>query len=380
MVISMQTHLYEFHKKNGRLIDYAGFEMPVWYDGIISEHLAVRNSVGIFDVTHMGRCLVEGKDSTAFLDYISTRDIASLNIQQGRYSVMCNEKGGIVDDIVVFRLGKNQFLVIYNAINHKKDLAWMNKHAENFEVKIRDVSNEVAMFAIQGPKAAKTLQPIVNVDLSDLRYFRGKWAFIKDKKILLTRTSYTGEDGFEIFLWNTPLSDAKKATELWQNLLASGQAYGIKPCGLGARDTLRMETGLCLYGNDITEEITPLEARLDFAVNFEKTDFLGKEALLREQNDGIGRIRVGIRALSRGIPRSGNTIWFGEKEVGNLTSGTFSPLLKCGIGIGYVPTECKFVGTEVDLGGKRSFVRAIITETPFYDETKYGRKRNLAYE
>ncbi len=371
--------MYEFHKEHGSLTDYAGFKMPIWYDGIISEHLAVRNSVGIFDVTHMGRCLVEGKDSTAFLNYISTRDVSSLNTHQGKYSVMCNENGGIVDDIVAIKLDLNKFFVIYNAVNREKDLAWINKHAGNFGVEIKNVSDEVPMFAIQGPKAAKTLQPIVNVDLSDLRYFRGKWASVKGDKIYITRSSYTGEDGFEVFLWNTPLSDAKKAIDLWQSLLTSGQAYGIKPCGLGARDTLRLEAGLCLYGSDVTEEISPIEARLDFAVNFEKNDFLGKAALLREKNKGAKRIRVAVRTLNRGIPRAGNTILIDNKEIGTLTSGTFSPLLKCGIGIGYVDAAYASIDTEVTISGKRLPVPAIIAKAPFFDETRYGRKRNSIY-
>lgn len=371
----MKTHLHGFHQKKGYLVNFAGFEMPLSYEGIIPEHLAVRNAVGIFDVTHMGRCLAEGRDSVAFLNHIVARDISSMSIGQGRYSVMCNEKGGIIDDLVVFRLDGNQFMVIYNASNRVKDFEWMSNHARDFRVEVKDVSNETVLLAIQGPKALSTLQPIVNVDLSSLRYYWGKWTVIEGQEVFLTRTGYTGEDGFEALLWNTPPSEPNKAEALWQTILTAGQEYGIKPCGLGARDTLRLEAGMCLYGNDINEDTTPLEAGLDFAVQLEKKDFIGKEALLRNKTEGVRRIRVGIRALERGILRSGNTIWSGERQVGSLTSGTFSPLLKCGIGMGYIFPEERQTGTEVKVEGKRSSVNAVISAMPFYDETKYGRKR-----
>jgi aminomethyltransferase len=372
---SMRTHLYEFHRKNGQLVKFAGFEMPLCYEGIIPEHLSVRNAVGIFDVTHMGRSLVNGKDAAAFLNYVFTREVGSLNVHKGRYSVMCNEEGGILDDIVVFRLEMDNFLVIYNASNREKDLVWMNKFARDFEVEIEDVSNETVMFALQGPKAVSTLQSIVNIDLSTLRHFWGEEAVIDGQKVFLTRTGYTGEDGFEIFLWNTPYSEFKKAEKLWQAILTAGHGYGIKPCGLGARDTLRLEAGFCLYGSDIGEGTTPLEAKLDFAVQFEKGDFIGKESLQKKKSEALGQVRVGVRALDNKIPRPGYTMFSGERKIGYLTSGTFSPLLRVGIGMGYVNTEHKEIGNKVDLEAKRSAIHAEIATMPFYDETKYGRKR-----
>ncbi|MEM2110745.1 MAG: glycine cleavage system aminomethyltransferase GcvT [Candidatus Bathyarchaeia archaeon] len=370
-----RTHLYEFHLKNGHLIEFAGFEMPAWYEGIIPEHLAVRNAVGIFDITHMGRCLVRGKDANIFLNNIFTRDVASLSIGQGRYSVMCNEKGGIIDDLVVFRLEEEQFLIVYNASNRQKDFTWINGHAKNFQVETRDVSDEVVMLAVQGPKAIDTLQTISDVDLAALKYYWGRWAILRDFKVFLTRTGYTGEDGFEIFLWGVPLTEPEKAEKLWEAILKTGEKYGIKPCGLGARDTLRLEAGMCLYGNDINENVTPLEAGLDFAVQFEKGDFIGKEALLKQKAEGVKRVRVGVRALDRGVLRPRNNIFSEDKEIGYLTSGTFSPLLKCGIGMGYVTPEHSQVGTRVVIKAQKSMISAEIVRMPFYDETKYGRRR-----
>ncbi len=372
----MRTHLHGFHTKNGKLVNFAGFEMPLYYEGIITEHLSVRNSSGLFDVSHMGRCLVDGKDSAIFLNHLVTRDLSSLNVGQGRYSLMCNENGGIVDDIVVFRLEENQFMLVYNALNREKDVAWFTSHSNDFRASIRDISNETVMLALQGPKSLNALQPIVDVDLSSLRYYWGKWALIKGQRVYLTRTGYTGEDGFEIILWNVTMSEFEKAERLWQTILTAGQEFGVKTCGLGARDTLRLEAGLCLYGEDINEHISPSEARLDFTVQFEKRDFIGKETLLRKRTEEIRRIRVGIRAKERGIPRCGNTVWAEEKEVGYLTSGTFSPLLKNGIGMGYVSVECMQIGTEVNIKTERSNFSAVVSDMPFYDQTKYGRKRS----
>ena len=371
----MKTHLNGFHHNKGYLINFAGFEMPLSYDGIIPEHLAVRNGVGVFDVTHMGRCLMEGPDSVALLNQITARDISYMSTGQGRYSLMCNERGGIIDDIVILRLEDNQFMTIYNASNRLKDWEWMTSHARNLKVHLKDVSNEIVLLAVQGPKALSTLQKIVNFDLSTLRYWWGKWASIEGQKVYLTRTGYTGEDGFEIYLWNTPLSEPKKAEALWQTILTAGQEYGIKPCGLGSRDTLRLEAGMVLYGNDINEDTTPFEAGLDFAVKLDAKDFIGKEALLRNKEKGAKRIRVGIRSLERGIPHAGNSIWSGDKMVGYITSGTFSPLLKCGIGIGYVSPDERQIGTEVRVKGNKSSIKAAVSVMPFYDETKYGKKR-----
>jgi len=371
----MRTHLYEYHQKKGKIITFAGFDMPLCYEGIIPEHLSVRNSVGVFDVTHMGRCLIQGRNSGAFLNYLCTSEISSMRVGKGRYSLMCNERGGIVDDIVIFRLKENQFIIIYNATNRDKDFAWLNSNIRNFKVSLKEISNNTAMLALQGPNSLTTLQSIVDFDLSSLRYFWGRWVQIDGQKVFLTRTGYTGEDGFELILWDVPLSEPQKAQRLWENILATGQNYGIKTCGLGARDSLRLEAGFCLYGTDINENITPFEAALDFAVQLKKQRFIGKEALLESNAKKLKRVRVGILSLGRGIPRSGNRVWSGEKDVGYLTSGTFSPLLRSGIGMAYVSNECIQCGAQVIVKTEKTVISAEISAMPFYDETVYGRKR-----
>jgi len=370
-----RTHLHEFHKKRGRLTEFAGFEMPLLYEGIVPEHLAVRNAVGLFDVTHMGRFMVEGKEAAVFLNYILTRNVGTTSVGQGRYAVMCNVKGGIIDDLVVFHIGDEKFLMVNNASNRNKDYEWINGHTEGFQVEVRDVSDEVLMLAIQGPKAADTLQSIVDSDLASLRYYWGKCLTLDSFKVYVTRTGYTGEDGFEIYLWETPLAESERAERLWQLILETGEEHNIKPCGLGARDTLRLEAGMCLYGNDLDEETTPLEAKLDFIVQFEKEDFIGKETLLKQKADGLKRVLVGVRALDRGIPRAGSKITLDEKEIGKMTSGTFSPLLKYGIGLGYVLPEYSEIGTRVQVISRDKPVTFEIVKPPFYNTEKYGRRR-----
>jgi aminomethyltransferase len=372
-----RTPLHGFHKKNGRITEFAGFEMPLLYEGIVPEHLAVRNTVGLFDVTHMGRCMVKGSEATDFLNYILTRDAATTSVGQGKYTAMCNIKGGIIDDLVVFHIENEKFLMVYNASNRSKDYEWINGHIEGFQVEVRDVSDEVLMLAVQGPKATETLQSLVDFDLANLRYYWGEWMALDGFKVYVTRTGYTGEDGFEIYLWETPLAESERAKRLWQLILDAGEEYSIKPCGLGARDTLRLEAGMCLYGNDIDEQTTPLEARLDFIVQFEKEGFIGREALLKQKAAGLKRVLVGARALDRGVPRAGNKIALDGEEIGKITSGTFSPLLRYGICLGYVPPEYSEVGTRVQIICRERPVAYEIVKPPFYDTEKYGRRRKV---
>jgi len=372
---SKRTHLYNFHQQRGHLTTFAGFEHALSYEGIIPEHLAVRNAVGLFDITHMGRCTVKGVNAAALLDYLLTRDISPMEINQGHYTVMCNNHGGIIDDLIVFRLEEDAFFLVYNASNREKDYKWIHSHAKDFEVQIRDVSDEVAMFAVQGPKALPTLQSLFNVDLSSMRRYWGRQVSLSNLDVLLTRSGYTGEDGFEVYLWNTPLEKPEKAEKLWQTILKAGEEHGIKPCGLGARDTLRLEAGMCLYGNDIDEDTTPLEAKLTFTVSFEKDDFIGKDALVKQKVESPKRVRVGLRMLKRGIPRHGYGIFLEGEKIGHVTSGTFSPLLKRGIGMGYIPSEHAAIGTRVDIKIRKSLERAEIVEMPFYDTKRYGWRR-----
>jgi len=358
---------------------FAGFEMPIWYKGIIPEHLAVRNSVGIFDVSHMGRVMITGVDSESFLNYVITNDVSRLSPNSAQYSVMCNEKGGIIDDFVVYRLEAEKFLVVFNAGNREKDYEWFLKNSNNFEVKIENVSDDVAMFAVQGPNAEKTLQKTSTTNLSNIQRFKCGNTRLTDVEAFVSRTGYTGEDGFEVFVWDAPLTKPDNAVKVWKAVLDAGKPFGIEQCGLGARDTLRLEAGLCLYGNDIDETTTPLEARLRFVVKFQKSNFIGKEALLKQKEEGIKRKRVGILMTEKGIPRQGFKIYSEEnEEIGYLTSGTFSPLLKRGIGMGYIKTGQAQEGNTVKVEIRGKLVKAKIVSFPFYNPEKYGYKRKTA--
>ena len=370
-----RTHLYKFHRENAEITVFAGFEMPLWFKGIIPEHLAVRNSVGIFDITHMGRAIITGPDAEQFLNYVTTNNVQALAPLSAHYSLMCNEKGGIKDDFVLSRLERDKFLMVYNAANREKDYQWLKKNAEKFDVNIQDVSDNIAMFAVQGPKAQETLQKISSGDLSQIKRFKCGWTELSGTKVFISRTGYTGEDGFEIFVWDTPLSNPDKAVKVWNTILEAGKEFGIQPCGLGARDTLRLEAGLCLYGNDIDEETTPLEARLSFVVKFDKGEFIGKQALLKQREEGIKKRRVGIVMIDRGIPRAKFEIYREEQKIGYVTSGTFSPLLRKGIAMGYVQKEHAKEETEITIKMRRKNAKAKIVKFPLYDAEKYGYRR-----
>ncbi len=370
-----RTHLYKFHKENGKISPFAGFEMPMWYKGIIPEHMAVRNTVGIFDITHMGRALITGAEAEAFLNYVTTNDIPLLTPLSAHYSTMCNEKGGIKDDFVLSRLEQEKFLIVPNATNREKDFGWLLEQSKDYDAEVEDVSDGVAMFAVQGPKAEQTLQKISKENLSGIGRFRCGWTEIAGVRCLISRTGYTGEDGFELFVWNTPLPRPDKAVRVWNSILDAGQKADIKPCGLGARDTLRLEAGMCLYGNDIDENTSPLEARLSFVVKFEKGDFIGRDALLGQKSEGIRRKRVGIHMLKRGIPRPDYEVWKNDEKIGRVTSGTFSPILECGIAMAYVSTEHATTGETVAVKIRGKLVNGEIVRFPFYDTTKYGHRR-----
>lgn len=374
-----RTQLYEIHRKTAKLMAFAGFEMPVYYKDITPEHLAVRNSVGIFDISHMGRVLITGIDSERFLNYVITNDVSVLQPSAAQYSVMCTENGGIIDDFVLYRMEKERFLVVFNASNREKDYNWMMKNAKDFDVKIEEVSESVAMLAVQGPNAEKTLQKISTEDLSKIGRFKCGQSKLAGVEAFLSRTGYTGEDGFEIFVWNASLEKPDNAVKLWKAILESGKTFGIEPCGLGARDTLRLEAGLCLYGNDIDETTTPLEAMLGFVVKLQKDRFTGKEALSKQKAEGVKRKRVGIRMTDGGIPRQGFDIYAEtEGRIGSMTSGTFSPLLNLGIGMGYVQVPYAQAGKAVRVRIREKTASGRIAEFPVYNTDLYGFKRKAA--
>jgi len=359
------------------MVLFAGFEMPVWYKGIISEHLAVRNGVGVFDVSHMGRVLITGPDAEDFLNYVTTNDVSRLTPMSAQYSTMCNEQGGIKDDFVVSRLEEEKFFMVYNASNRAKNFEWLTRQSKAFKVKVEDVSDNIAMFAVQGPKAERTLQEISSEDLSQVGRFKCTWTKLGDVKVFASRTGYTGEDGFEVFAWDTPLSNPERAFKLWDTILEAGKKFGIEPCGLGARDTLRLEAGMCLYGNDIDEQTTPLEARISFVVKFHKQNFIGKEALLKQKEQGLKRKRVGIIMLERGIPRPHQEVFKNGEKIGEVTSGTFSPFLKKGIAMAYVSKEHAEEGTQVAIKIRGKLVKAEIVKLPFYQ--RRGPEKIILY-
>jgi aminomethyltransferase len=373
-----RTQLYQAYKQRAKLTEFAGFEMPLYFNGIIPEHLAVRNSVGVFDISHMGRVMVAGVDSERLLNYVITNDVTRLGPNSALYSVMCNDSGGIIDDFVVYRLESERFLVVFNASNREKDFNWFLRNSKGFKAEIRDMSDNVAMLAVQGPNALKTLQSFSTDDLTKIERFKCASARLAGIEVFLSRTGYTGEDGFEVFIWEASAAKPDNATRLWGNILEACRVYGGEPCGLGARDTLRLEAGLCLYGNDIDENTTPFEAGLNFVVKMQKDNFIGKNALQKQKDRGIGRKRVGIVMMEQGIPRPSFQILNGKnEEIGRLTSGTFSPLLKLGVGMGYVEASEALEGNAVSVKIRGKQAKARIAAFPLYDAEKYGYKRKI---
>ncbi len=371
-----KIQLTEFHEQTAMMTDFAGFKMPLYYRGIIPEHLAVRNSVGIFDISHMGRVLITGTDAEKFLNYVITNDVSKLSPNGALYSVMCTEVGGIIDDFVVYRLEPQRFMVVFNASNREKDYKWMVQRSLSYSLRIEEVSDNVAMFAVQGPNAARTLQAISDIEIKKIERFKCASANLGGVDVFLARTGYTGEDGFEIFVWSASLEKPENAVKLWSEIQNSGKSYGIEPCGLGARDTLRLEAGLCLYGSDISENTTPLEAGLGFVVKFQKDKFIGKGALQKQKLEGVKRRKIGLVMIEEGIPRPGYEI-YGDNtgKIGHLTSGTFSPLLKVGIGIGYVDTAQAVEGNIVLVKIRDREAKAKIALFPLYNPDEYGYKR-----
>lgn len=358
------------------MMEFAGFNLPLWFTGIIPESLAVRNAAGMFDVSHMGRALIRGRDSQKLLDRVTTNDVASLTVGRGQYSLMCNSNGGIKDDVVVFRVQDEDNLIVYNAGNRSKDYNWILENSKGLNVDVQDVSDEVAMFAVQGPRARELVQSISNADLSFIPRFGCNWTELSGKRTLVTRTGYTGEDGFEVHVWNSPLNNPINAHIVWDNLVQAGRPYGLQLCGLGARDLLRLEAGLCLYGNEMDENTNPYEAKLSFTVKLHK-DFIGKERLLQIKEKGTPRVRIGLVMENRVIPRHGFEITMNGRSVGTVTSGTLSPLLDTGIAMGYVEKEAAMEGNSLDIQIRSRSEKARIVKPPFYDANVYGYARKL---
>ena len=364
--MAKRTQVYSYHEKHGHNVEYAGFDLPVWFEGIVPECRTVRSSVGLFDVSHMGRITVEGKNAEKFLNRLTTNDVSSLSVGQGHYSLLCNPTGGIIDDLTIFRTHSTKYLVVYNAANREKNWNWLEQHRDT-DVTLTDLSDESAMFAIQGPRAPLILRDISRTALEDIARYSGRDVKVGSLSCFITRSGYTGEDGFEIYIWKTSAEHPEDALEVWEKILSVGKNHGLKPVGLGARDVLRLEAGMCLYGNDIDEHTSPVEARLNFAVRPDKKDdFIGHASVKQLKERGPSRVRTGFRITDRGIPRQGQEIYSDADAIGRVTSGTLSPTLGVGIGMGYAPPRVSKPSQSFEIKIRDRRVSAGVVKMPFY--------------
>ena len=355
-----RTPLHEAHVALGaKLVPFAGYEMPVQYPtGITAEHKAVRERCGVFDVSHMGEFIVRGPGAIDFVNYVTTNNVASLAVGQAQYSAILNERGTFEDDCLVYRYHDHLMMVV-NGSNKEKDLAHILKYKDRFDCTVEDRTDEIALLAVQGPKAQEILQALTGTDLSSIKYYHFAEGEVGGMKCTISRTGYTGEDGFELY------HDAADALRMWELLMKTGE---ITPCGLGCRDSLRLEMGMALYGNDIDDIVTPLEAGLGWIVKLPKGDFVGRDALVRQKEQGIPRKLVGFTSSERAFPRHGYPVFYEGAQSGVVCSGTLSPSLGIPIGTCYLPTAGAKEGTafEIEIRGKR--VPATVVKTPFYKE------------
>ncbi len=368
-----RTPLYETHRALGaRMVEFGGWEMPVQYSGILDEHHTVRNAAGLFDIDHMGQIDVTGPDALAFLQYLFTADLSALALFNAKYAILCYADGGIVDDTFIYKLpnvGKKKlqhYMVVVNASNREKDFAWLSAHVGKFRVALRDVSEQYYMLAFQGPKAESVLQKLESFDLSKLKYHTAREFRIHKDKGLLARTGYTGEDGFELFV------PAQYGKHVWDAILDVGKSDGVKPIGLGARDSLRFEAKFALYGHEIDAQTTPLEAALGWACDLSKA-FVGRDALLKQKLEGVKKKLVGFEMIDRGIARRDYEIAKEGRVVGVVTSGMFAPTLKKNIGLGFVPPALAALGTEFEVIVRGNPLKARVVKTPFYANRARGK-------
>ncbi len=352
------THVHE--KLGAKMVPFAGYNMPVQYEGVNAEHETVRNGVGVFDVSHMGEFLLTGENALALIQKVTSNDASVLEIGRAQYSCLPNNDGGIVDDLIVYRIKENQYLLVVNASNIEKDWNWISSH-NDLGVEMRNLSDDYSLLAIQGPKAVEAMQSLTTVDLSAIKYYHfevGPFAGIEH--VIISATGYTGSGGFEIYCKNTEVE------QLWNKVFEAGAAFGIKPIGLAARDTLRLEMGFCLYGNDINDTTSPLEAGLGWITKFTK-EFTNSENLKKQKEAGVSRKLVGFEMVERGIPRHDYEIVDADgKNIGIVTSGTQAPSLGKAIGMGYVKTEFSAVDSEIFILIRDKKVKAKVVKMPFY--------------
>ena len=352
------TPLFDRHiELGGNMVSFGGYLLPTHYSGINLEHLGVRSKAGLFDVSHMGEFIISGSDAESFLQKVTVNDVTSLSVGQAQYSAMCYANGGIIDDILIYKK-KNEFMLVVNAANNEKDLDWLNSHAKG-DIRIENMSDDIGLVAIQGPRSRNILQTLTDSNLTNIQFYHFVEGRLNGKKAIISRTGYTGELGFEIY------ANSDDIGEIWDAIMKAGQDKGLEPAGLGCRDTLRMEMKLALYGNDIDDTTNPIEAGLGWITRLGKTDFMGKKALL-EAKANVTRRLVCLEMTERAIPRQGYTILMNDESVGIITSGTMSPSLETGIGIGYVNRPFDKSGTEllVDIRGRMK--SAVVVKPPFY--------------
>ena len=357
-----RTPLYERHLKAGaKMVEFAGYEMPVQYTGVQDEHLCVRNNVGLFDVSHMGEIWIKGENALDLIQYISTNDASKLNVGNAQYSCMPNGKGGIVDDIIVYRFSDKKYFFVVNASNMEKDWEWINEQ-NKFNAEIENSSYKISQLALQGPLAQKTLQKLTDANLNLLKYFQFIVTSVSGvNEVIVANTGYTGAGGYEIYVNNEGVG------KIWDDLLTEGKEFGIKPCGLASRDTLRLEKGYCLYGNEIDETTSPIEGGLGWIVKFNKqSDFIDKEVLLKQKEKGVTKKLIGFELIDRGIPRHGYQIAdLNNSIVGTVTSGTMSPSLNKAIGMGYVDVKFSVNETIINIVIRDKNIKAKVVSLPF---------------
>jgi aminomethyltransferase len=356
-----RTPLFEEHAAlNAKIVPFAGYEMPVQYPaGITAEHNAVRTAAGLFDVSHMGEFMVRGARALDFVQHVTTNDASKLEVGQAQYSTLCNEQGMLLDDLLVYRFPDHYMLVV-NGANRDKDWAWVSRFAGEFGVELEDRTDDIALLALQGPKAQAILARLTEYDLESIRYYRFAEGEVDGVRGIISRTGYTGEDGFELYV---PATDAPR---LWRRLLEAGKDDGLLPTGLGCRDSLRLEMGYALYGNDLDEGRTPLEAGLAWVTKLDKGEFVGRDALRRQKEEGVKVRLAGFRLKERGFPRHGYPVEFSGERSGEVTSGTMSPTLGQGVGLAYVPVAAAKPGTEIGIVIRDRAVPAEVVRPPFH--------------
>ena len=362
-----KTPLNAAHRAaGGKMVDFGGWDMPVQYAaGVIEEHMATRTRAGLFDVSHMGEIWVEGEDAIPFVNSITTNDVTKLVDGQAHYSALTNEKGGVVDDLLVYRFDLDKLLLVVNASTTDKDWEWITSHKGDFNITLTNASADYCQIAIQGPKATEILQKLTDTELAPIKYYHFTTGHVDGVDAIISRTGYTGEDGFEVY------AAADKAEQLWNKLLETGEEYGILPCGLAARNTLRLESAMSLYGHELGDDITPLEANLGWITKLDKEGtFVGRDKLADQKADGIKRKLVGFEMKEPGIARDGFEIYIDDKNVGQVTSGSPAPFLKKNIGLAFVPTEFANTGQEIRIDVRGKKLLAEIVPTPFYKRQK----------